>query len=204
MTARPVGVLLAGGASSRFGGRHKGLLSFSGRRLADFPLDALTVVCDEVCIAANDPDAASWFPGHRVVRDSVSGLGSIGALHTALTAAAGRVAVVCAWDLPLVTSDILLALVNVVQDGATCCVPRLATGLEPLCAAYDSAACLPAIEQMIRDSDLVAHRVLTVANGHAWSPTTAIERETVQRAFFNVNTPDDLRDAEYTYNHRQV
>jgi molybdenum cofactor guanylyltransferase len=203
MRARPVGVLLAGGASSRFGGVHKGMLPFAGRRLADFPLDVLHTLCDDVVVAANDPVAASWFPGHRVVPDEITGLGALGALRTALLAAAGRIAVVCAWDLPLMTAAILCDCVEVVQAGATCCVPELATGCEPLCAAYDSAACLPVIERMIHDGDLAAHLVLTAAAGHAWHPPIDRDRDAASRAFFNVNTADDLRDAEEIYHHRR-
>jgi molybdenum cofactor guanylyltransferase len=203
MAARPVGVLLAGGASSRFGGVHKGLLPFAGRRLADFPLDALGSVCDDICIAANDPAAESWFPGRRVVRDDRTGLGALGALRTALTVADGRIVVVCAWDLPLIRAEILRELAEVVQHGSTCCVPELATGSEPLCAAYDSAFCLPVIERMIHEGDLAAHRVPAIAGGHAWRPSTPHDSAMAARAFFNVNTPDDLRDAEYTFHHQR-
>jgi molybdenum cofactor guanylyltransferase len=187
----PCGVLLAGGASTRFNGEPKGLAPFGGRRLADFALASLTASSDEVMVACNDPRAARWFPAHQIVADSVRGLGALGALRTALQAANGRDVVVCAWDMPMVGSALLRRVAAVVRDGAMCCVPMHGDQLEPLCAAY-SARCLPIIEQMLERGDRAARDLLKVAGGQALKFGPEADADLLVRRFFNVNTPDDL------------
>jgi molybdenum cofactor guanylyltransferase len=190
------GVLLAGGASSRFGGTPKGLLPFRGGRLADAALAALCESCDDVVIAANDAAAESWFPPHRVVRDTVAGRGALGALETALLASDGAVVTVCAWDMPFVTADVLTALSEAVERGATCCVPEHADGrLEPLCAAY-GPLCLSLATALLADGERAAHALLHAAGGRRWRIDEEMQPAITSRTFLNVNTPDELQTAE--------
>jgi molybdopterin-guanine dinucleotide biosynthesis protein A len=190
------GVLLAGGAGVRFGGAAKGLLPLGDARLADGPLRVLSALCDEVLVAANDADAESWFPGHRVVRDRVPGLGALGALETALQAANGRNVLVCAWDMPFITERLLAQLIAIVEHGASCCVPVHTNGrLDPLCAAY-GIQCATVASGMIARGERAAHKFANACGGHDWPIDVAMSPAEAQRAFFNVNTPDDLRRAE--------
>ncbi|HYW51491.1 MAG TPA: molybdenum cofactor guanylyltransferase, partial [Gemmatimonadaceae bacterium] len=134
---RRCGVLLAGGASTRFGGAPKGLAALGDRRVADGPLRALQASCGEVVIAANDDAAPTWFPEFRIVIDSEAGRGALGALETALHASDAATIIVCAWDMPFVTSALLDELAEAVEAGASCVVPVHPGGRhEPLCAAY--------------------------------------------------------------------
>lgn len=192
------GVLLAGGASTRFGGSPKGLAPLGGQRVADFPLAALTRVCETVVIASNDSDASRWFPAHRVVADREAGRGALGALETALRIADGRPAVVCAWDMPCVTSDLLDALAVEVEAGAACAVPQHSDGrFEPLCAVY-GARCLPIVEALLARGVRAAHAVVAESQGHGWPIAPAPDGFS---PFFNINTRDDLALAESHWSH---
>ena len=187
------GVLLAGGTSTRFGGGPKGLASLGAMRVADGPLRALERVCDEVVIAANDPDATVWFASHTIVRDAIPGRGALGALETALRAANGRTLVVCAWDMPFVTAATLETLAAVVDAGASCCVPQHADGLlEPLCAAY-APICADVATALLAQGERAAHLVQQACGGVGWSIADHVSGEQATRVFFNVNTHDDLR-----------
>jgi molybdenum cofactor guanylyltransferase len=133
-----VGVLLAGGAARRFGGHPKGLARVGGSRIADLALAALRGATTSQLVAANDPRAPRWFPGLRVIADETPGLGPLGGLATALRAAAGAPVIVVAWDMPFVTTDLLLELRRRGEAGVSAVVPvhgpeRQA---EPLCAWY--------------------------------------------------------------------
>ena len=190
------GVLLAGGAASRFGGLAKGLLPLGGGRLADAALAALRASCDDVVIAANDHTAEFWFREHPVVRDSEAGRGALGALETALLAGDGATVVVCAWDMPFVTADILDRLAQVVEDGASCCVPVHAdASSEPLCAAY-APSCAAIATALLARGERSAQALWREVAGVEWSVDAMLTPERAARAFFNVNTPDDLRLAE--------
>lgn len=192
---RRSGVLLAGGGSTRFGGAPKGLAALGDQRLSDWPLQVLDSTCDEVLVAANDPAAASWFPTHRVVRDAEPGRGALGALETALAHAAYDTVVVCAWDMPFVTPEIVMALVDAVEEGASCCVPMHDDGtLEALCAVYHRR-CGGLATELLRRGERAAHALMSEAAGIPWSVAQHLGLEAARRCFGNINTAEDLRDA---------
>jgi molybdopterin-guanine dinucleotide biosynthesis protein A len=192
---RRCGVLLAGGASTRFGGTPKGLAPLGGMRVADFVLRALDAVCTETIVAANDPAAGAWFPQHRIVTDSVPGRGALGALETALTAATARTVVVCAWDMPFVSAAVLEALAAAVDAGASCCIPTYADGTsEPLCAAYDAAAA-PTATTLLANGARAAHELVAVLGGSRWMIDDESQGRDAQRIFLNINTREDLAQA---------
>ena len=133
-----VGVLLAGGAARRFGGRPKGLARLDGVRIADRALSALRGASTTQLVIANDPAAVGWFPGERVVADETPGLGPLGGLATALHAAGGSPILAVAWDMPFVTAALLSELRRRGEAGARAVVPvHGGEGwAEPLCAWY--------------------------------------------------------------------
>ena len=133
-----VGVLLAGGAARRFGGRPKGLALLGGARIADRVLAALRGATRSQVRIANDSDAAAWFPGERLVADDAPGLGPLAGLASALRAAEGAPALVVAWDMPFVTATLLRELCRRGEAGAIAVVPVHGTDgwSEPLCAWY--------------------------------------------------------------------
>ena len=189
------GVLLAGGVSARFGGAPKGLMPFGDARVADFPLRALQAVCREVVISANDPRAADWFPGHRIVGDTLPGRGALSALETALLAGDGHTVVVCAWDMPFVSAALLESLVAVVEGGAACCVPQhVDRQLEPLCAAY-ATRCTPTATRLLAEGERAAHRLVEACGG-AYLPIPAVaDAADLPHPCFNVNTAAVLERA---------
>lgn len=196
------GVILAGGAASRFGGAPKGLERVAGRRIIDRVATALREVTDELLLVANAADASDWLPGVRVVPDQRAGAGALGGLHTALSQAAGPVLLV-AWDMPFVSAALLGELRRLGEGGAA--APRADAvlpesdgsrrGVEPLCAWY-ATSCLPAIEQALDAGDL------RVVGFHDAVRIVRMPIERVRdfgdpaRLFSNVNTPADLAAAE--------
>jgi molybdopterin-guanine dinucleotide biosynthesis protein A len=120
-------------------------------RIADLALAALRGATTSQLVVANDPRAAAWFPGMRVVADEVPGLGPLGGLATALHAAAGAPALIVAWDMPYVTTELLAELRRRGERGASAVVPvhGQERQAEPLCAWYAAEAvssCLALLE----------------------------------------------------------
>ena len=62
------GVILAGGAASRYGGLPKGLERVGGKRIIDRVAGALLEVTDDLLLVANSPDADTWLPGVAIGR----------------------------------------------------------------------------------------------------------------------------------------
>ncbi len=190
------GALIAGGQASRLGGRPKGLEVVGGVRI----LDRLVAVFEEALgapplLIANAPEAPSWHPGLRVVPDLKPGMGALGGIYTAIVVAPAPV-VVAAWDMPFITAPLLLALADGLRD-ADLCVPESGgpRGVEPLCAAY-GPACAPAIAASLEAGDLRAVGFHDRMKVGILSTTRVRTLGDPAALFFNVNTADDLAEAD--------
>jgi molybdopterin-guanine dinucleotide biosynthesis protein A len=135
MRARCTGVILAGGASTRFGGRAKGLEIVGGRTIVDRVARALGAVADDVLLIANAPDARLWLSNVRVASDMRPERGSLVGVYSALSHARSSVLVV-AWDMPFVSRQLLELLRREGEASDCAVVPETPRGVEPLCAYY--------------------------------------------------------------------
>lgn len=188
---RCVGALLAGGAATRMGGVPKGLELVGGRRLVDRAAEALRHAADDVVLVANDPQAPTWLPGAAVVADVRPGLGALGGIHAALTAAAGADVLILPWDAAFVPASLLRAVRDAgALDDADVAAPRSRSpwGFEPLCAWY-AASALSHVTALLDAGDgragaLAARCRHLVVDASSWGDPDDI--------FLNVNTPADL------------
>jgi molybdopterin-guanine dinucleotide biosynthesis protein A len=214
------GAVLAGGAASRYGGVPKGLLTVGGERILDRVVDRVQAVTGALpLLVANAPGASAWRPDMKTIPDTRPGFGSLGGIYTAVTATPEPVLCV-AWDMPFVPQGLLQALLDGATRGAggggagraggaggagnyDAFLPESSgrRGLEPLCAVY-GPACGPAIARRLETGDLKAisfHAdvrvgILSLAQVRAFGDPDEL--------FFNVNTPDDLEQAEALWRRR--
>src|SRR3989442_10100528 len=109
------GILLAGGASSRFG-RDKIVASVGGRPLFQLPLAALAAVCDEVVLVVGpdaEPPALPPSPVPiRIARDERRHEGPLVAASVGLAAVGGALALIAAGDMPGLRRELLPLLVG--------------------------------------------------------------------------------------------
>lgn len=194
-----LGVILAGGASRRFGAP-KALATVGGRRIVDRVRDAVSAVTDDVVVIVNDPALFADL-GLPVRPDDVPGFGALGGIHTALRWAVerGRAgALVVACDMPFVPAALLRALADrAVTTDAAAVVPesRGRRGIEPLCAWYSTRA-LDEIGRMLAEGERQAFRAAERVRAER-IPVDEVRRiGDPEILFLNVNTVDDLRAAE--------
>jgi molybdopterin-guanine dinucleotide biosynthesis protein A len=188
--AHCTGAIIAGGRATRFGGVAKGLEQVGGVRIIDRAAAALRESCDELIIVANDPSAAAWIPGTRVVADIRPGAGALGGIHAALSNARDAV-LLLAWDSPFVPGTLMRALRDAGESGgADAAVATSASpwGFEPLCAWY-RASCLGAIERHLDSNDLHAGSWLRDVNSVQLDSSPWGDADEI---FFNVNSAEDL------------
>lgn len=201
--AAPIGAVLAGGESRRYGSP-KALAEVGGARIIDRVVSALERVAGDVIVSANEPELFRDL-GLPTYPDERPGLGPLAGIYTALLRAreAGRpgiLAVACDMPFPCVR---LLERLRVEAFGSASgdepdvVLPesRGRRGIEPLFAAYRTT-CLPAIDSAIEEGDrrmigfhgrVVVRRV----------PLDVVESLChPERAFLNVNTPEDRDRAE--------
>ena len=180
----PVGIVLAGGASSRMG-RDKALLEARGGILAALAARRLAAVCAEVAVA----DAGrGLLPALPSLPDG-PGRGPAAGILGGAAAYPGRRLLVLACDLPRVPPTLLAELARL--PGADWVVPRWGGGVEPLCALYGPAA-LAALGRRVERGRLALHALFE--EGLA---TRVLEGEELARfgepgeIFLNLNTPED-------------
>jgi molybdopterin-guanine dinucleotide biosynthesis protein A len=195
VTDRCTGVILAGGAASRYGGHPKGLLAVGGRRVIDRVADVLAATTDDLLLIANDPSAGSWLPGVRTEADVRRGCGSLGGIHAALWHARSPVTLV-AWDMPFVPAPLLSALREQAAD-ADAVVPSSGSrrGVEPLCAFY-RPSCLKPIEDRLEANDLRVVSFYEAVRVRRLEPDEVARFGDPAQLFHNINTPSDLELAE--------
>jgi molybdopterin-guanine dinucleotide biosynthesis protein A len=161
------GVLLVGGASTRFGSP-KALARIEGETLAERAWRTLGEACDER-IAVGKGDEELPFP---VLADGVGERAAIHGLVAGLRAACTDVCVVLPVDMPHITADALRALAGACRDAA---VPQ--TG--PLPGAYRKSA-LPALTS----------GELSIRRAIAGLDVAVVDLD--ESLLGNVNTPQDL------------
>jgi molybdopterin-guanine dinucleotide biosynthesis protein A len=170
------GVLLVGGASSRFGAP-KALARLDGETLAERAWRLLTETCDETIAVGKRADALPLaFP---VLDDGSSVRAPIAGVVAGLRAARNDVAVVLPVDVPLLTAASVGALAGACAEAA---VPP--TG--PLPGAYRKSA-LTTLERRLASGRLALREALTEFE------TRVVELDPWELA--NVNTPADLEAA---------
>lgn len=141
MTARVIGIVLAGGSSRRMqppaGGPpvRKELLAPGGKTLLARVVETVAAAVEEVVVVAAPAVPVPELPGRPlVVRDSMPGAGPLAGLADGLRAAAAmakarggepaRLAVVVSCDVPLVRREVLRLLIDRAREcGAAWTVP---------------------------------------------------------------------------------
>jgi molybdenum cofactor guanylyltransferase len=174
--ARPdlTGVLLVGGASTRFG-TPKALAELNGEILAERAWRILGETCEERVAVGKTGDGLDLpFP---VLDDRSEIRAPIVGVVAGLRAAPTDVSIVLPVDTPLVTPAMLLELADACADAA---IPQ--TG--PLPGAYAKSA-LPTLERCLAEGRLALRDALDELE------TTRLQLDPALLA--NVNTADDLR-----------
>ena len=190
------GAVLAGGGSTRFGGRPKGLERVGGERILDRVVEALRSATGSLpFLVSSLPDAARWRPDLQVVADVIPGGGSLVGIWTAI-AVAQEAVVVLGWDMPFVPAALLRELIER-APGYDAFLPESGgpRGLEPLCAVYGQA-CAPAIHQRLEQGDRRAVGFHDAVRVGILPRTGVAQHGDPGHIFFNVNTPSDLERAE--------
>jgi molybdopterin-guanine dinucleotide biosynthesis protein A len=189
----PVGLVLAGGESSRLGSDKARL---EGAALTLGAVERLAAVCAEVAVADR---GRKLVPGRQSLADG-AGRGPAAGILGGAAAFPGRPLLVLACDLPRVPAGLLAELARAVAIDWL--VPRWEGGLEPLCACYGPAA-LAALAARVREGRFALH---DLAAGESLA-VQYLEGAALRRfgepgeIFFNLNTPGDLarwREAQGT------
>ena len=192
-------VLQAGGQSSRMG-RDKGLVLFQGKPLLQFILDQVADLGKETIIISNRPADYQQF-GLPIFGDVYPDVGALGGLYSAIHYATQPYCLVLACDMPFVNRSLLDHFL-ILAASHEAVIPRLSPPgkvgkvfAEPFRAIYNKS-CLQPIQTAIENGQ---RRIISFFDD---VDIRFVERPEIEqfdpqvRSFFNINTPDDLAEAE--------
>ena len=184
------GLILAGGKGTRLGGINKALLEIGGRTNIERVRAALTPLCSELVVVANDSSLVG-LPGLRVLFDREPHAGVLPALAQGLEALQTVLAVAVACDMPFLNPGLLERLVELATDRDVV-IPVLEERPEPMHAVYRRAACLEAIQAALASGERRMISFLDRMRVERVDATVLARWDPSLRSFFNTNTPADL------------
>jgi len=200
-------VILAGGRSSRMG-LPKAALPFGPSTILERLIDTLGGAFAEVIVVAaplrDEPFSIDRTlhdrterpnPAQLIIeRDEAAFEGPVGALRRGLTRARSDIVFACSCDLPLLRSDLALALCAMIESNEAV-IPRVAGKPQPLCAAYRRTPAVAALAAMEAGGE---HRLTLIAERLNVRTVDEASLRTIDaelRSFLNVNTAEDYARA---------
>jgi len=188
-------VIQAGGKSSRMGS-NKALLPLCGQTLIEHVINRFSNCTDDLIIISSKIAELDIY-GYPVYQDMSPGVGPLMGLYTGLNYSKHDCVAVVACDMPFANPALIqeeARLLTVFKWDVV--IPVVAGKSEPLHAVYNRMVCLKAI-----GSGMAAgmHRLI---DWHSEVKVHEMREEEIKRfdpmglAFFNINTPEDLENAE--------
>lgn len=198
-------VVVAGGFSTRFGDADKAVTDVAGTPMIRRTVSAIAPIVDEVVINArgaqrDDIETAldDVLEDYRFAFDDVPDRGPLAGMVEGLETTTAEYTLVLACDMPFVDPSFVDTLFEL-ASGADAAVPIERYGteewLQPLQAVYETESSLSVMEAALEEGITSP----ATAVGRLDYQTLAIEQAadgTDAWTLRNVNTPDDLREAE--------
>ncbi|MBI5539024.1 MAG: molybdenum cofactor guanylyltransferase [Bacteroidia bacterium] len=183
--------ILAGGKSSRIGGRNKALLEIDGITFIQRIHQKLSPVFNNVIVVSNE---LTDFGIENIVvySDIIKGIGPLGGIHSALENSIEPAIFVVSCDMPFVDSEIAVDMTNeFLKNQPDILVPLIGTYEEPLFALY-SKSLVGQIESMVSSTNgrPVTDLFLISKTNFYEIP----ENPTTKKCFTNINSFDDFKD----------
>ena len=201
MAEAPIpGVILAGGRATRMGGGDKGMLLLGGQRLIDRVIARLSRQCGPMAVNANGDPARFAALGLPVLADSVEGLpgplaGVLAGLDWAAALGASHI-VTAAADTPFPPVDLVARLQDAAREDGTPIA---------LAATRDDEGCLRrhptfglwpvALREDLRAALSKGMRKVVLWTDRHGAACAEFEADGLD-PFFNVNTPEDMAQAQ--------
>ena len=186
-STRLLGVILAGGSSRRMGGQDKFLLPLAGKSILDHIIERLRPQVDELILNANSEHILTDI---KVIPDLYEPVGPMAGLYTALSYAKDNgfeKVVTVASDTPFIPDDFSKRLLEKAQNKIV--VAKSNDRIHPVLALWD-VSLLDELTEALNDDQrkmmswISRFEVAEVCWNNSPDP------------FFNINTPEDLKEAE--------
>jgi len=188
----PRAIVLAGGASARFGS-DKALADVGGRTLTALCVSRLLEVFRKVLVVAKQPGQLDIRAGERVrlIHDGFAEYAALLGLFEGLRRSDRTLNYVTGCDMPGVVPE-LIALQYRLVRGSDCALPCDQAGRAQPFGGFYSKKALPTLERFVREKHFKMADVLSELDVRIVPFETMARLDPDLRSFWNVNTPADL------------
>lgn len=184
------GAILTGGKSSRMGSRKSGILFCNELTMLDLAYNLLDELgLNKIAVGSLDEHESQRHRDVIIVPDLIPGRGPVGGLHSLFESGNAEEYLVLPCDMPLLSTDLLLRLVQSAGDDQTV-VFRLGERLLPLPGLYPSSA-IGVVREILQSPSASLMRLL-----QATQARTICLNEDDKALLTGVNTPDELAEAQ--------
>ncbi len=193
-TADISAVVLAGGKSTRMG-ENKLLLPLGAGTIVSNLISTLSGLFSECVVVTDHPHNYASLPV-RITGDLISSpqKNSLVGIHAGLSVSQTAYSLVLAGDMPFVKPALLQELCDR-TEGFDVVIPRQGQYLQPLCALYHKN-CLPYIEKLLANNHYKILDFYPYVNVRSVDVEELRPYDSELLSFFNVNTPEDYRQAK--------
>ncbi|MGE4422435.1 MAG: molybdenum cofactor guanylyltransferase [Pseudodesulfovibrio sp.] len=190
------GIILAGGLGTRMGHVKKAFLTINGRTILDRLLAVYRPLFPEILIAARDKNDYKAYD-YPIAEDRFEARSSLTGIHAGLTAMRASHGFMAACDGPFLQPGLVQALLDQADPEYDVIIPLKEDGyVEPLCAIY-SKRCIPHIEAQLEQENFRIIGFFDQVRVKEVPVSLLQQGDPHHVSFFNVNSPDDLRQAEH-------
>ena len=188
----PRAIVLAGGASTRFGS-DKALANVAGRTLTALCVSRLLEVFKQVFVVAKQPGQLDVRAGERVrlIHDGFADYASLVGLFEGLRRSDRTLNYVTGCDMPGVVPE-LIELQYRLARGTDCALRCDQAGRAQPFGGFYSKKALPVLERFVREKHFKMADVLAELDVRTIPFDTVASLDPDLRSFWNVNTPADL------------
>lgn len=177
-------------------GQDKALIPFLGRPLIQRVIQRVGGLGDELVINTNRPEAYG-FLNLPLYPDVIPERGALGGLYTALMTARHPLVAVIACDMPFAHPGLLAEERRLLEEsGCDGVIPITVHGTEPFHAVYRRETCLLLVKAALDAGKWRVDSWFGEASLKFMSMEDILKFDPYGLAFRNVNTPDELREAE--------
>ena len=181
-------LILAGGKSSRMGGRHKGSLRYENETFVQRLVHEVTDIADQIWISYGDTVHAEY-SNCKIVNDVYADCGPMGGIHAGLSKAENENVIIIACDMPFMRADFFKKLLQEMTEETDVIIPMVDGRIHPLAAVYKKRI-LPVVDTQLQRGQYRLRHIFDQVNTKYVEVGDDAEMVKMLR---NINTPEDYR-----------
>jgi molybdenum cofactor guanylyltransferase len=192
------GIILAGGESKRLNSVEKANLLVGDKRIIERMMTVYEKLFSDIILVSNHPTAyLEW--DAIVVKDIYTKRSSLTGIHSGLFYTKTDHAFIAACDTPFLKMELVKTILEHINSGTDVVIPRTDVGIEPLCAVY-SRRCLQPVQSALDQNSLKIRSFFSKLKVKEIPETVLRKIDPGLVSFFNINTPEDLEQANRMIN----